>query len=161
MKTNRNKPLPIWQRRNGGLFPANDLAEAALASVKDECIAEPRTVRSLRQLRLYWGLMRLLADNSIFPSLESASDATKIAAGHTEMRFFPDTGEVVFVPRSINFGSLSQPEFNEVFQQALAVICERWIPNRDDLLAQLEDMLTPAELREFGPRIRRPQAELA
>lgn len=162
-KVNRDKPVAIWQRIGGVLFPANEQASAALASVRDhgECIAEPRTIRSTQQLRLYWGLMRLLADNSIFPSLESASDATKIAAGHTDMRVMPDTGEVMFVPRRINFGSLSQAEFNEVFQQALAVICERWIPNRDDLLDTIEEMLTPPERKAFGRRVDRRALEHA
>jgi hypothetical protein len=155
MRTHRDKPQAIWKRRGRSILPANDEAEAIMRSIKDgtECIGAFQTIRSTRQLRLYWGLMRLLVDNGIFPSLESASDATKIGAGHTDMRVMPDTGEVAFVPRHINFGSLSQAEFNEVFQQALAVICERWIPNRDDLLDTVEEMMTPPERKAFGRRV--------
>jgi hypothetical protein len=165
MRANRDKPVPIWKRRGRSILPANDEAEAVMRSIKDgsECIGDFKTIRSVPQLRLWWSLMRLLVDNGIFPSLESASDATKIGAGHVDMRFFPDTGEEMFVPRHINFGSLSQAEMNEVFQQALAVICDRWIGvDRDDLLAQVEEMLTPPEHRALGYRVmRKPRREAA
>jgi hypothetical protein len=137
--------------------PANDEAEAMLRSVKEqaECVATVWSPRSVQQLRLWWGgLMRLLVDNDIFPSKKAASDATKIACGHVETVIMPDDGEIELVPESIAFGSIPQAEFNAIMEEALRVICNRWIgADRGDLLAEIEEMLTPPERKAFGRRV--------
>jgi len=127
--TKRDAPVAIWRRWGLTIQPANDIAEAMLRTLKsgDEFVGRFQRKRSLKQLRLWWGLMRLLVDHGEFPSLESASDATKIASGHTQILIFPDTGEAVMLPLSISFGSLPQDEFQRVFEVALEVICSRWI----------------------------------
>ena len=101
-----------------------------------EVLVSVRTVRSIRQLRLYWALMNLLVEFNLFPSREAASDTVKIASGHVDMRVMPVTGEVHMIPKSISFESLPQAEFNEIFETMLNVICERWLTGT-----------APAELR--------------
>lgn len=115
------------------MVPANEAADAMLRSLKDgaDYLGKFKGARSLRQLRLYWGLMRVLVDHQIFPIEDAASDAVKIGCGHVETRVMPDTGEVFLVPKSIAFESLAQAEFNEVFEAALNLICERWLVGTD------------------------------
>lgn len=83
--------------------------------------------RSLRQLRLWWGLMSILVDHQIFPTKEAASDAVKVSCGHVDTLILPGSGQAFFVPRSIAFESLAQAKFNPIFQAALDQICARWI----------------------------------
>jgi hypothetical protein len=158
-KPSADKPQAIWRRRGHCMVPANEEAEAMLRSIKDgkETVGSFWCVRSIQQLRLYWGgLMRILVDNSIFPTKKSASDATKIAAGHVEMSVLPDTGEVHLIPMHINFGSLVQPEFNEVMEHSIAVVCSRWLHGAeyDDVRNEVYAMLEPPEMRALGRRVR-------
>ena len=127
--TKRDAPVAIWRRWGLAIRPANDIAEAMLRGLKEgeEFVGRFSKPRSLKQLRLFWGLMRLLVDHAQFPTLEAASDATKIAIGHCQTLVFPDTGEVVMLPLSISFAALSQDEFQRIYQAMLDVICARWI----------------------------------
>jgi len=155
MKT--ENPKAIWRRVGRSVRPANEAAEAMLCSIKDqaECVGEFRGVRSVQQIRLWWSLMRLLADQGIFPSQDAASAATKIAAGHTEISIAPDTGEVTMIPKHIRFGSLSSAEFNEVFEIALRVVCERWLgaPEHDVAREIAYEMMEDPALRALGKRV--------
>jgi hypothetical protein len=127
--TKRDAPAAVWRRMGLAIRPANDIAEAMLRGLKidEEFVGYFRRPRSLKQLKLWWSLMKLLVDHDQFPSLEAASDATKVAIGHCEVIIFPDSGEVLMIPRSISFSALRQDEFNLLFESALTVITERWI----------------------------------
>lgn len=127
--TKRDAPVAVWRRWGLAIRPANDIAEAMLRGLKEgeEFVGQFAKPRSLKQLKLWWGLMRLLVDHGQFPSLEAASDATKIGAGHCQTLVFPDTGEVLMLPLSISFAALAQDEFQHIFGSALDVICSRWI----------------------------------
>lgn len=129
MKAPRGEP-PIWTRHGMSIKPMND---AALEMLRGFPSGELFTgsfhrKRSLKQLRLWFGLMQILVDHQIFPTKESASDAVKVAAGHVDMMILPGSGQTVFIPRSIAFESLSQDRFNPIFQAALDQICARWLP---------------------------------
>lgn len=127
-------PKAIWHRRGLVMVPANDDAFSMIASLQDggEYLADFRGARSLKQLRLYWGLMKLLVEHDLFPTRDAASDCVKIACGHVETRIMPDSGEVQLVPRSIAFQSLPQAEFNEIFEAMIKVICDRWLAGVDE-----------------------------
>jgi hypothetical protein len=119
----------VWMRHGMVIRPTSEEADAMLRSFKsgDQFIGRFRKARSIKQNRLWWGLMRILVDHGVFPLIEAASDATKIACGHVEIRVIPDTGEVHMVPRSIAFESLSQADFNPIMEAGLDVVCSRWI----------------------------------
>lgn len=114
----------------------NEEAEAMLRGFKSGELFTGRFVRkrSLKQLRLWWGLMAILRDHGVFPTKESASDATKVACGHCDTMILPGSGQAIFVPRSIAFESLAQSVFNPIFAAALDVICQRWIPTDAETL---------------------------
>lgn len=141
------KPRAIWRRKGSAIVPANETADAVFSGLKEgvDYVGDIHGARSLDQLRMWWGLMKLLVENSIFPSSVAASDATKIAAGHIdEPLIMPDSGQVFLRPASIAFGSLPQNEFNEVINSAIDVIVQRWLPGveheviRDQVFAILD-----------------------
>jgi hypothetical protein len=132
-----SKPKAIWRRAGSTMVPANEDAQRALAALAEgkDYLGEFKGARSLKQLKLYWSLMGLISENGIFPSREFASDATKIALGHVDTVIFPDTGEAVFIPKSIAFQSMPQHDFSVFFESALDIICARWLggANKDDI----------------------------
>lgn len=138
------------------MVPANDVAEAAFASLKEghEYLGDFHGARSLDQLRLWWRLCGILVEHGIFPSKEAASDIIKIACGHVDMRIVPDTGEVSWLPKSIAFESLAQHEFNEIINAAIDTILSRWCQgwDRDALRAEVFDAIDPPEKRALGRR---------
>jgi Protein of unknown function (DUF1367) len=141
--------LAAWIRRGPGLYPANEEAQQMLASltIGKLYLGKFKTARSVKQLNLWWSLCGLLADHSIFPSADAASDTIKIACGHTEIRIEPDSGKVHMVPKSIAFQSLSQHAFNEIFNTALDVIVDRWMDG-----TQSEELRREAFARIDGPK---------
>lgn len=153
------KPRAIWRRKGNAVVAANEVAEAMLASLKEDVdyVGEIHGARSIKQLRLYWGgLMKILVDHDIFPSLVSASDSTKIAAGFIdEPLIMPDTGQVFLRPASIAIGSLPQHEFNEFLDKAIDVVVRRWLPGstHEEIRREVFAVLDPPEKRALGERI--------
>ncbi len=151
-----SKPKAIWKRRGRAILPANDIAEAMLASLKEdgEYLGDLHGARSLQQLRLWWGLASILVEHHIFPSREAASDVIKIACGHVEMRIAPDTGDVTYVPQSIAFESMTQADFNSLLSVAIDKVIERWCQgwDREALRAEVFDAIDPPEKRALGRR---------
>ena len=129
MKAPRGEP-PVWRRHGLSIVPMNDAATAMLRgfSPGESFTGSFHRKRSLKQLRLWFGLMQILVDHQIFPTKEAASDAVKVAAGHVDLLILPGSGQTVFIPRSIAFESLAQSAFNPIFQAALEQICARWLP---------------------------------
>jgi len=143
----------IWKRKGRSMVPANESADDMLKSIKpdQEVIGNFHGVRSVKQLRLYWGLMRVLVDQDIFPSLESASIATKIACGHVETAIMPDTGEIAIMPKHINFQSMPPDKFNRFFEVAIHTVVDRWLAGNtyDQVRTEVEKMILPVDRREF------------
>lgn len=135
----------IWRRCGRSMVPANEDAENMLRSIKDraECLGSFKAARSIKQLRMYWTLMKILVEHGVFPLEEAASDAAKIAIGHVEIRIMPDTGECHMIPKSINFESLPQAEFNTIFNAVIHAVCDRWLVGTDaeELRQEVLDLL--------------------
>jgi hypothetical protein len=151
-----SKPKAVWRRQGRAVVPANDIAEDMLASLKDgtDYIGDIHGVRSVKQLRLWWGLCEILVENGVFQSREAASDIVKIACEHVDMRIDPCDGKVTYVPKSIAFESLAQHEFNEILNRAIDKIIERWCQgwDREALLQQVFDAIDTPEKRALGRR---------
>lgn len=151
-----DKPLAVWRKQGHAMIPANDVARAMLASLKEggDYVGTFRGARSLKQLRLWWGLMNILVDYGLFPIPDAASDAVKIGCGYVTIFILPDTGEAYFHVRSIAFQSLPQHEFNVLFQAALDLIVKRWLvgTDADDLRREVFKAISPPGA--LGERIR-------
>ena len=135
MKAPRGEP-PVWKRHGLAIVPMNESAMTMLRGFPPGELFTGRFARkrSLKQLRLWWGLMTLLTEANIFPTKDAASDAVKISIGFTDTIIMPGSGQVFFTPRSIAFESIAQSEFNPVFQAALDSVCERWIKTKSETL---------------------------
>ena len=129
MRHERGEPA-LWKRHGLSIVPMNDSAMAMLRGFPpgEIFMGKFHRKRSLKQNRLWWGLMTILVEHQIFPTKESASDAVKLACGHVETLVMPGSGQAFFLPRSIAFESLAQDKFNPIFQAALDQICARWLP---------------------------------
>ena len=137
MAKHRGEP-PVWTRKGMAIVPMNDAAFEMLRGFQSGELftGSFHRKRSLRQLRLWWGLMTILVEHGVFPTKESASDAVKVACGHCDTMILPGSGQAVFIPRSIAFESLAQASFNPICQAALDVIGERWVKSDKKALAR-------------------------
>jgi hypothetical protein len=149
----------IWRRRGNALAPSSEEACAMFRSMEENQAAlgdlSLPNERSLRQLKLWWALMQVLVEQDKFPIKEAASDATKIACGHCDVYILPDTGEVRFMPKSIAFDKLRGPAFNEIFNAAIHVICERWLGNEpEELREEVFRMVDGDVMASLGVRVR-------
>ena len=125
----------LWRRRGDAIIAANDVAREQVRALVEGCdylATWPfRTKRSLKQLRLWFSLMNLMVEHDLFPTVQAAHIATKIATGHFDIVVAPDTKKQVLVARSIAFDNMPQEEFNSFFGAALKVITERWMKGVD------------------------------
>ena len=65
----------------------------------------------------YMGMLKLAYKNQeIYPSFEIFHDVVKLGVGHVEVLVMPD-GQVNYRPKSISFGNMEQPEFDEYFNR--------------------------------------------
>lgn len=125
------------RRYHNVLIPETDGGREAFGTIKDgaQVLVDVRTVRSVRQLNLYWALMTLLADNcDDFASKESASDIIKIDCGEVNYFLHPKTGEIFGSPRSIAFESMPQDRFNRFMNRVLWVIESKYLPDSSEAL---------------------------
>jgi hypothetical protein len=129
------------------MVPVNEEAEDMLLSIKhgSDVLGEFKGARNLKQLHMYWALMRVLVDHDVFPSKDAASDMVKIACGHVDIRIVPDTGEAIMVPKSIAFQSMTQVDFRTFLDTAIKQITSRWMIETDDneLLAEVYAIIDP------------------
>lgn len=121
-------------KRNGGLFPCGKDSQEALDRVAEgrEIVLELKRARNVRQHRLFFALLGVLVDNGdVFDSREAALTAVKIAIGQVDTYIEADTLQTFYIPRSIAFESCSQDDFAVIFEDALRVICQRWLGDAD------------------------------
>lgn len=109
---------PIYVIRHGSrLMPHSELDEKAILELPTEFEIEPKLKRSGRQLRLYWALMDVIAENLEQPvSKDVMSQWFKLRCGLTEeikMR----SGNIVTLPSSVAFDKLPQDQFSAYFDR--------------------------------------------
>lgn len=121
--------FPIRVVRRGGIlsgaFPMDDEAIRGLPA--EFTITGIRQRRSLPQLRMFWALMQILAENSDQGlSKEDYAAVFKLKCGlatPVKMR----SGKIEMIPRSISFDRLDQSTWDSFFSKVLDVV-ERMMP---------------------------------
>jgi hypothetical protein len=134
------------------LIPENATAEKALRELELGAPVAIKIVRnrSLRQHRLYWGVLQHVGEASHFETADALHDYIKIKLKMFKLREMPDGppyyGKVVPVLYSTSFDAMDQDEFRDYFDKALALICSEVIPGTDsaDLIAEVQSMLGEA-----------------
>lgn len=118
----------IWERRGDVAVPVGETSREYFFALKEgqQFIAETRGARNPKQLALWWCLCKLVAENdATYDTSEKASDGLKRALHHVDT-FIDRHGKLHITPKSIAFESLSQEEFNALFQAAINVIAD-WL----------------------------------
>jgi hypothetical protein len=91
--------------------------------------AEVVKPRSRKTLGRYWVLCQMILDNSeSFRSKEQVSDFLKLRTGHTLSITAKSTGEVFEVPSSIDFDTLDETQFAELWQRVCDVVVADIMP---------------------------------
>jgi len=128
-------------RRGQGWLPANDDAIKVRDRMDQGEIAwfKPLRVRCPKDLRRYWALMTMCADNCeriemphggvmLIQSKEDVSDAVKICSGHCTTIFDMDGKPVYQIPKSISFENMEQNEWDQFWPKVVDVVMERVMP---------------------------------
>jgi hypothetical protein len=138
----------VFRKVLGHLVPVDEPALALMKKAKpgELLIVEARRPRNILHHRKLFALLNLVVDNTDrYPDVETLLFALKIATGHCEI--FPGAdGKREFIkPKSISFESLSQDEFEPLYDRFVNVIVSQIIPGtgKQALLDEVEAMLEP------------------
>ena len=129
------KETHTFRRHHGVLIPHGDDARAMLGRIKEggEVLVEVRTARSVRQLRLFWALMKLLAENvEGFADRYDAAEQIKIDCGAIDWFVHHRSGVRFGRPRSIAFESMTQDRFNAFLERVLWMIETHYAPGQSE-----------------------------
>jgi hypothetical protein len=133
----------LMRRTVAGLTADDEAARDVMRKVKigDVVRVDVQRPRSHKNLRRWWALMNLIAQNSEdIKSPEAAHDLVKILAGHCTHIVSKSTGEVYQIADSIAFGRLSEDEFQDVWQRAVKAVAEHILPGVTDADIEAEIM---------------------
>jgi len=115
------------QLSNGRLVPVSqydaermdDYAQGSLFNLS------PTKQRSNPQHNLYWSTLRRVAKaTGKWPTEHHLHDELKIACGYVRIKLSALNGELVNIPDSISFDKMTQPEFQQYFDMAMAKLAE-------------------------------------
>lgn len=96
--------------------------------LKIECV----TPRNAVHHRKFFALLNLVAENSeVYNTVEKALVAVKLIVGHADPMIDPRTGELLQVPKSINYESMGQDEFERFYNLAIDGIVEHVLTHID------------------------------
>lgn len=144
----KERPPIFVQRRGAFLVPQapidGELLEAFPAGKPLRvAITQPRSVP---QMRLYWSMLRLVADNlDSEVTTEALHSWIKMRCGVTAA--IPlRSGQVEYVPGSIAFDKMDQDQFGRFFDRATELLVEHVIPglSKPHLEAEARAMLGEA-----------------
>jgi hypothetical protein len=136
----------IFLKRGKSFIPAGEEADELLGSIKDgkECIIDIRIPRSTKQLRMFWALCQIVAEND--PKCPTKDFAKRnILWSLNYITIWIDRGEKVHVePAPINFESMTQEDFNPFFQRAIDLICVWLNTAPDEVRKRVAEIVDPA-----------------
>lgn len=136
-------PDIVLIKRAGALQPGDADAEQALAKIADDTyvMANVRRPRNLDHHRKFFKLMRVIAENTdVHPEVLRA--LVLIEAGHCHVVKRKD-GRIDRFPKSIDFTSVDQTEFEEIWDRSVDYIVKHIIPgmNKTELTSEIEELL--------------------
>lgn len=121
----------LLKKTLSGFAPADDMSveTAKRFKVGDTYRGEIVKPRSRKTLGRYWVLCEMIMNNSeMFRSKEQVSDYLKIRTGHSTSIVAQKTGEIFHVANSIDFDSMDEAEFAELWQRVCDVVVEDILP---------------------------------
>jgi hypothetical protein len=135
-------PKGLWCRNGALAIPMDDRSREFLLSIKEGVlfVADTHTARNPKQLRLWWALADLVADQ-FDVSAESISDDLKVALGHTET-IKSWNGAIKIKPKSIAFESMAQEHFSKLLTAAIHKVAEWLNSSPEDVQQRYNEMIS-------------------
>lgn len=127
----------------GRLEPIDETGEKAMLHIKGEVMVEVKQPRNLLFHKKYFALLgKVFTNQERYKTVEELNSAMKVACGICKTVHLP-SGREVYIPGSIAFGTMGQPEFDEFYTNAVEVICKHFLPGvtSEDLRGEIEDMV--------------------
>lgn len=136
-------PKGLWIRIGNTAVPADERSLRFLQARKEGApfIADTNGARNAKQLALWWCLCDLVAEtDNVYDTQLKASNGLKRALHHVDT-FLDRNGRLHIEPKSIAFESLTQEDFNALFQAALRVIAD-WLGSApEDVQSRFDEMI--------------------
>ena len=134
-------PKGLWRRSGNTAIPADARSLAFLQARKEGVafVADTNGARNPKQLNLWWTLCSLVCEAEDIPTPEKVSNDLKIALGHVDTHIGRD-GSVHLIPKSIALESLSQEDFDVLFQAAIRVIAGWLSASLTDVMDRFNQM---------------------
>lgn len=99
-------------------------------------LVKPRIYKNLKRYR---ALAKLIYENSEkFESDDQVLQYLKIRAGHSTMILVESTGEMISVANSIDYDTLDEVEFQEVWRRIIDIVCLEVIPGISETEIEIE-----------------------
>jgi hypothetical protein len=125
--------------RTFGGFQASDKEALKKFELGKQYKAKITRPRSLKALARYWVLVQMILDNTDqFRSKEQLHSYLKIRAGHCTPIVAKSTGEVFLIADSIDFDTLDESEWHEVWKRIVDVVCADILPGIGALELEFE-----------------------
>ena len=137
------------RRTLAGWSNADDASQEAARRFKvgETYKAEIVRPRSLKTLGRYWVLVQMIMDNTdMFPSKEVLHQYLKIRAGHATPIVAKSTGEIHLIANSIDFDTLDEGAWQEVWGRICDVVMADIIPGltRDEIELEVQRLVGAA-----------------
>ncbi len=127
-------------RRGNALVPADKNAEEWLQAVPEgkEVLIDWRKPRHPENHRHYFAILRLAVEHiDGYDDTDALLDCLKIACNHVRPVMKAD-GEMIFLPKSINFASLGEEEFKRFKNRSLYVLSKLLGFDATELLPEID-----------------------
>lgn len=118
---------------NMSLCPTDQEGIDALKKLKigEEVWCEIKKARNPKHHRQYFALLHLVFENQErYRHFEHFRKAVQVAAGHVD-ELITLEGEVLLIPKSVDYASLDEIEFSKVFSETMAVCVEHFLQGVD------------------------------
>lgn len=115
------------------LVPTDDESLAAIKRLRpgEEIWCDFRKARNPKHHRQYFALLHLVFENQEkYRHFEHFRKAVQIAAGHVD-ELITLEGEVLMLPKSVDYASLDEIEFSKVFSETMAVCVDNFLQGVD------------------------------
>ena len=135
----------LFRKQLGALRPTDEEGEAALSKIAngDFVMLEFKRPRNVAHHRLFFALLNIVyANQDRYDNVKSFRTAFTIALGWFDTVFLPD-GKVGLTPKSISFAAMDQTAFNVFFDDAVRLVCEKWLPTvtSEELKREIHEMI--------------------
>ena len=125
--------MKLFLKRIGSnLIPSSDESVEVFGKIKDgeEILVEYKKYRNVGNHRRLFSMLQGVVHNSEhYKNTNNLLDVIKLKSGHFDT-VVTHKGDVVYIPKSINFASMSEDKFKEFFSNSIDVILE-FTPEQD------------------------------